>query len=134
MYVSISPDGHGWDPAVAADIPDSPSLTTNVTLDDGTVVLIGNQMGPAFDNLDQVTHYGRDPLTVAVSPDGYRFEQAFALRCGTQQYRTPQLDVRGRGGGAQYPSAIVRQGILYVQYSMGKEDIWVSSVPVEAIL
>jgi hypothetical protein len=89
MYISISADGRRWDPAVPTDIPDSPSLTTNVKLDDGTILLIGNQMAPAFDNPEEVQHHGRDPLMVSVSPDGYRFEEAFALRSGQQDWRVP---------------------------------------------
>jgi len=133
MYVSISPDGgKSWPAAVPTDIPDSPSRTTNVVLDDGTVLLIGNQMAPQFDNPER-PHYGRDPLTVAVSGDGYWFERVFALRCGKQKYRVPQHSVRGRGGGGQYPSAIAQKDTLYVLYSMGKEDIAVSWVPLAAL-
>ncbi len=133
MYMSVSPDGRSWNPALPTDIPDSPSLTTNVKLDDGTILLIGNQMAPAFDNPEEVTHYRRDPLMVSVSPDGYRFEKSFALRCGQQEWRVPPQEVIGRGGGGQYPSAIVHEDVLYVLYSMGKEDIWCSSVEVENV-
>jgi hypothetical protein len=134
MYASISPDRRHWNTAMPTDIPDSPSLTTSLRLPDDRVLVVGNQMAPQFDNAGEVRHYGRDPLTVGVSPDGYGFEKACALRCGQQQWRTPQSEVRGRGGGAQYPSAVVHDGVLYVQYSMGKEDIRVSSVELSAIM
>jgi hypothetical protein len=127
MYVSTLREDGTWTPAEPTDIPDSPSLSCNVGLEDGTVLLIGNQMAPAFDNPDQ-NHYSRDPLMVSVSPDGTIFERAYALRGGVQQYRVSQELVRGRGGGAQYPSAIVHEGTLHVLYSMGKEDIAISSV------
>jgi hypothetical protein len=133
LYVSLSGNGHDWPPAVPTDIPDSPSLSTTLKLPDGTVLLVGNMMAPAFDNPDQVRHYGRDPLVVALSDDGYTFDRAFALRCGQHEWRTSQGDVRGRGGGAQYPSCVAHDGILYVQYSMGKEDICVSSVPLTGL-
>ncbi len=127
MYVSIRSDGDaGWPPAEPTDIPDSPSLSCALTLPGGTVVLIGNQVAPRFDNPDEVTHYPRDPLTVSVSPDGYRFTRVYALRCGSEALRV--AGVGGRGPGAQYPSGLVRDGVLYVQHSMGKEDIWVSRV------
>jgi len=77
--------------------------------------------------------YNRTPLTVSLSPDGYRFNRAFALRCGQQPWRVPTQEVLGRGGGWQYPSAIVHDGTLYVLYSMGKEDICISSVPLTAL-
>lgn len=128
MYASISDDGVSWPVAYPTDIPDSPSLSTNVVLPDGTVLLIGNQMAPEFDN-PKPAHYERDPLMVSVSADGYLFTRAYALRCGQQDWHVPRKLVLGRGGGAQYPSALVHDGQLYVLYSMGKEDIWVSRVP-----
>ena len=36
--------------------------------------------------------------------------------------------MKGRGGGGQYPSALAHDGVLYVLYSMGKEDVWLSRV------
>lgn len=127
MYVSVSSDGTTWPPAQPTDIPDSPSLSDVVTLDDGTVLLIGNQMAPRVDNPREISHYGRDPLMVSVSADGHLFTRAYALRCGRQAFRVPR--VQGRGGGGQYPSGIVHDGRLHVAYSMGKEDIWITSVP-----
>jgi len=128
MYVSrLDQAAALWLPAEPTDIPDSPSLSCNVQLKDGTVLLVGNQMAPAFDNWDECKHYSRDPLTVSVSRDGRFFTRCYALRCGVQQFRIPQAEVIGRGGGGQYPSALAHDGRLYVLYSMGKEDVWVSS-------
>jgi len=130
MFVSVFDEDAGeWPPAQPTDIPDSPSKSDTLVLDDGTVLLIGNQMAPAFDNASEVKHYGRDPLMVSVSRDGYSFDRAFALRCGQQKFRIPRREVLGRGGGAQYPDAIVHDGTLYVLYSVGKEDVAVSWVP-----
>ncbi|HAI13784.1 MAG TPA: hypothetical protein DCM28_18905 [Phycisphaerales bacterium] len=88
-------------------------------------------MATAFDNADKRRHYGRDPLVLSVSNDGYRFTSAYALRCGKQQYRVP--NVKGRGGGPQYPNLSVYGDKLYVMYSIGKEDIAVTIVPLSAI-
>jgi hypothetical protein len=63
---------------------------------------------------------------VSVSVDGYLLTRAYALRTGEQKFRVP--NVGGRSGGGQYPSGLVYNGRLYVLYSMGKEDIWCSSV------
>ena len=126
MYVSVSADAKTWPAAQPTDIPDSPSLSDAVVLEDGTVLLIGNQMAPKFDNPQEVSHYGRDPLMVSVSVDGYLLTRAYALRTGEQKFRVP--NVGGRSGGGQYPSGLVYNGRLYVLYSMGKEDIWCSSV------
>ncbi|HCD33244.1 MAG TPA: hypothetical protein DER01_12615 [Phycisphaerales bacterium] len=132
MYVSVLDEStKRWSKALPTNIPDSPSMSNAVTLPDGRVVLIGNQMATAFDNADKRRHYGRDPLVLSVSNDGYRFTSAYALRCGKQQYRVP--NVKGRGGGPQYPNLSVYGDKLYVMYSIGKEDIAVTIVPLSAI-
>lgn len=56
-------------------------------------------------------------------------DPAYALRCGQQEWHIPRSEVRGRGGGGQYPSGLVHSKHLYVLYSMGKEDVWISRVP-----
>lgn len=132
MYVSVSDDGETFPTAVPTDIPDTPSLTCTVELDDGTVLLIGNQSSPAFDDADKVKHHRRDPLTIAVSADGYRFEKVMALRADAPELRIP--NVRGRGPGYQYPDALVDDGMLYVLYSIGKEDVGLTRVPLAEVV
>lgn len=132
-YVSVSQDdGATWTPAMPTNIPDSPSAIVSVTLDNGTVLVLGNLMAPesGFDN-PKPKHYDRDPLMIAVSKDGYTFTEAYALRAGQHDYVVPRTVVRGRGGGAQYPDFVVHDHALYVIYSMGKEAVWVSRVPLE---
>jgi len=128
VFMSISRDGgRTWPPAWPTNIPDSPSRRDIVTLPNGTVLLVGNQVAPAFDNGRERKHYDRDPLTVAVSRNGYDFERAYALRWHLpRDFR--HKDVHGRGRGAQYPSAIVRDETLYVLYTIGKEDVGISWV------
>lgn len=125
-WVSYSKDGINWTKPQPTNIPDSPSATTNLVLKDGTVLLIGNHMAPEFDK-DKPRHYKRDPLMVSVSKDGKTFDKSYALRSGQQKYTVPRKVVRGRGGGAQYPDVILDGDTVYVIYSLGKEDIWVSS-------
>lgn len=128
MYASVSADGSAWPTAQPTDIPDSPSRSDVVVMGDGTVLLIGNQMEPWYGKPGGVPRF-RDPLMVSVSADGYLFTRAYALRCGMQEFRVP--DVGGRGGGGQYPSSLLYNKRLYVLYSMGKEDIWISSVALQ---
>ena len=132
MYVSVSADdGATWPPAQPTDIPDSPSLATTVVLGDGRVLLIGNQVATELDNPDGERHYFRDPLTLAVSDDGYVFDRAYAL-CAN--HYVPRIDgVRGRGGGPQYPAAIVVEGELHVIYSLGKENVGVTRVSLDQL-
>jgi hypothetical protein len=134
LYVSEwEADSCTWCPARPTDIPDSPSLSCAVSLEGGEVLLVGNQISPAFDNWDETRHHQRDPLTVAISTDSEVFSRVYALRSGRQQWRVPKSEVRGRNGGGQYPDAVVVDDQLFVVYSMGKEDIWASRVPLAAL-
>jgi hypothetical protein len=124
--------GHIISPLLKTNIPDTPSLTTNLRLSDGRILLIGNQVAPKMDNPDEIRHYDRDPLVVTVSSaDASTFDTPFALRSGCPPMRIS--GVTGRGPGFQYPSAIVHNGRLYVLYSVNKEDIAISSVPLAAL-
>jgi len=117
IYATVSPHGTTFPPAVRTDIPDSPSKAVSGTLPDGRIYLIGNQA------------IGRDPLTISLSRDGVTFDRAAAIRHGA-----PKVRHRGRakGPGFQYPSAVVGDA-LWVIYSIGKEDVAVSRVPLSAL-
>ena len=132
-WVSFSKDWKTWTPAAPTDIPDSPSASAVLTLEDGTILLFGNHMAPKFDS-DKPRHYGRDPLMVSISRDGKQFTKTYAVRSGKVEYSVPPEMVKGRGGGgAQYPSVILENGTVFVIYSMGKEDIWVSTFPLSSV-
>lgn len=136
MYAGVSdtPDPNSFTPLQPTDIPDTPSKAVTVTLDDGHVLLIGNQLAQEFDRIEKPMHYTRDPLTISISPDGYRFEAQYTLRWeGGRRWRTEAGKVSGRGAGCQYPAAMVLDGVLYVIYSIGKEDIAVSWVPLDRL-
>jgi hypothetical protein len=129
MYRSEWDEASGaWRPGEPTDVPDSPSLSVAAMLADGTVLLVGNQCAPRFDNWDEVTHHVRSPLTVSVSEDGRVFSRVYALRFGPHEWNVPRTQVGGRGPGYQYPDAVVRDGRLWVLYSIGKERIAISSV------
>lgn len=133
MYASyFDESSRCWSEALPTDIPDSPSKSVTLNLDTGTVLLVGNQVAPEFDNADQVRSYVRNPLTVAVSPDGYRFEQVYALRAETT---TPRIEgVLNASPGYQYPTAIVHQDDLLIIYSENKQDICTSTVALTDIV
>ena len=129
-FVTFSADGIKWSKPAPTDISDSPSASDSLVTSDGAILLIGNHMAPVFDKVEP-KHYGRDPLMVSIGRDGKTFPVTYALRSGKAQFKVPA--VRGRGGGAQYPMAIIDNDRVMVIYSMGKEDIWVSSFPLAAI-
>lgn len=129
MYVSFSDAKSGWTAPYPSDIPDAPSRAQAVSLDNGTVLLIGNQNAYEF---DKALYLDRDPLTVSVSKDGYTFDEVYALRTGSPTgFRFSGIG--GRNPGFGYPSALVHEGWLYVLYSIGKEDMAITRVPLSAM-
>jgi hypothetical protein len=126
LYVSFSDRLDSWTAPYPTDIPDSPSRAQALTLADGTVLLIGSQTAYAF---DVPMYLDRDPLTVAISADGLSFDRVFALRTGApKDFRFP--GVSGRNPGFAYVSALIHDGWLYVLYSVGKEDMAITRVPI----
>jgi hypothetical protein len=126
MYVSFSDSLDQWPALHPTDIPDSPSRAEAVTLADGTVLLIGNQIAHTFDT---ALYLDRDPLTVAVSADGLVFDRVFALRADApRQFRF--AGIGGRNLGFGYSSSLVHDGWLYTLYSIGKEDMAITRVPI----
>lgn len=120
MYVSLSRNGGKlWSPSVRTNIPDSPSKAVTGTLPDGETYLIGNQV-PAS------AHGVRDPLVISLSPKGRRFNWSAVIVHEAPPRRYPGLY---KNLGFQYPSAIVVGRYLWVIYSINKEDVSVSRVP-----
>jgi hypothetical protein len=121
LYASLSrDDGFNWEPALRTDIPDSPSKPFAGTLPDGRVYLIGNQVAVP----------GRDPLVLSLSKDGTHFTWAAAIRSGAPPLRR---EGHAKSLGFQYPSAVVTGGALWVIYSVGKEDVEVSRIPLKEL-
>lgn len=129
LYVSFNDGTGGWATPHPTDIPDSPSRAQAITLDDGTVLLIGNQNVNRF---DQALYLDRDPMTISVSKDGYTFDRVYALRTNApKSYRFPGIG--GRNFGYAYSSSIVLDGWLYTLYSVGKEHMSITRVPLSAM-
>ena len=130
IYASLSRDnGRSWAEPEPTDIPDSPSRSFSGNLPDGRCYLIGNQVAKPFDQ-KQPQHHTRDPLVISVSRDGIVFDLAAAIRTGA-----PKIRVRGhgKGKGYQYPAATIVGDDLWVLYSIGKEDVAISRVPLDLL-
>lgn len=129
MYVSFKDENGDWGLLYPTDIPDSPSRAQAITLDDGTVLLIGNQIAPEF---DKALYLDRDPMTIAVSIDGYIFNEVYNLRINApDSYRFSGIG--GRNPGFAYSSSVVYKDWLYSFYSVGKEDMEITRVPLSAM-
>lgn len=129
MYVSFNDGEGGWATPYPTDIPDSPSRAQGLTLDDGRVLLIGNQ---TVNQYDQALYQDRDPMTVAVSEDGYTFNRVYSLRTGSPTGHRFS-GIGGRNPGYAYSSSMVLDGWLYTAYSIGKEDMGITRVPLSAL-
>lgn len=124
LYASLSSDdGKTWTTPVRTAIPDSPSKSVTGTLPNGKIYLIGNQV-------PESAHGFRDPLVISLSADGKTFEWAAAVRHGTPPLRYPG---RAKDHGFQYPSALVVGNALWVIYSINKEDVAISRIPLQEL-
>lgn len=130
-----------WSAPVQTNIPDSRSKTCSGTLppprsaDGGGAVglryLLGNQLPKIWD---------RDPLTISLSKDGVSFDCVLAVRArcvdgqhcpGPGHQFFPGF---GKGPGYQYPAAAVVGDSLVITYSIAKEEIGVSRVPLSELV
>lgn len=128
MYVSFKDEDGSWGLPYPSDIPDSPSRAQAIKLEDGRILLIGNQITTEFDN---ALYLDRNPMTISVSEDGYIFDKAYTLREGTSNFRFSGIG--GRNKGFAYSSSIVHDGWLYTFYSVRKEDMEITRVPIADI-
>ena len=92
--------------------PDNRGGAAFGTLPDGRVWYLGNPLPDAQ----------RCPLVLAVSRDGWRFDQVFRLRW-EPFYREFDAPFKGVRPGYEYPDAIVHDGALYVVYSIARERV-----------
>ncbi|MBI4889773.1 MAG: exo-alpha-sialidase [Acidobacteria bacterium] len=117
----ISTDrGLTWSHPVQTDFPDATSKNFVTRISTGAYVLINNPNPKA-----------RDPLSLALSPDGWQFSQPTPVRHGAPPRRYAG---RAKGSGTfQYPHAIEHNGSLWIIYSTNKEDIEISEIPVSSL-
>jgi len=131
IYACFEDGRGGWSVPFPTDIPDSHSRSQSRRLKDGSALLIGNQIAHRFDAGHNMT---RDPLTLAFSPDSKYFTNVFALR--TNLPANPRFSGLTGGrqrGGYSYPSMVIHNDMVYVLYSILKEDIAISIVPVSSL-
>lgn len=102
------------------NIPDAQTWNYALNLPDGQVCLVGS-------HYPQRLH--RYPLTIALSADGVHFDRVWAVRTGTAPIRYP--DAPYKCLGYQYPAAILVGDYLWIAYSVNKEDIAITRVPLK---
>ena len=120
LYASTSRDqGHSWSTPVKTNFPDSTARFALGKLPDQTVYLINNP-GPE--------RFVRQLLTISTSRDGQEFDRSWIIRNEPTKMRYPG---KNKLDGWQYPHAIVWNSFLYVIYSINKEDVAVTRIPLK---
>jgi hypothetical protein len=115
-----SDDGRTWTNPVSTDFPDATARFYAGNLPDGAAVLINNPLERG----------DRSLLTIAVSRDGVTFDRAWLVRgepTGMSHAGRHKLD------GWQYPNALVWGDHLLVAYSINKEDVGLTRIPLSAL-
>ena len=123
VLASASTDnGKTWSIPMATNMPDSRAKQSAGNLPDGRAFLINNPSGTK----------ARTPLTITLSRDGKLFDRAFLLR--SEQELPPMLyEGKYKRIGYSYPKSIVWNDRVWVSYAVNKEDIEVTSVPVDTL-
>lgn len=121
---SMSGDrGATWTTPVVTDMPDSRAKQSAGNLPDGTAFQVNNP----------VTTNRRSPLVVSLSRDGKLFDKAFALRLGGSDLQALRYEGKAKTPGYDYPKSMVHDGYLYVAYSVNKEDVEYTRVPLSSL-
>jgi len=110
-------DGVSWSPLRPQfGFSDCPGNKEFGMLPDGRVWYVGNPVPGS-----------RDQLVLALSEDGWIFDEAYLVRW---EPLTQLYPGRAKGGtGYQYPSAVHHEGMLVIAYSVSRDFIEVSRVP-----
>ena len=110
---SLSADqGESWSAPQLSNIPDSRSKQCAGTLPDGRAFWIGNPTG----------NKSRRALVLALSRDGYLFDQAFLLS-GPEDLPARRKEGRYKTLGYNYPKATLVGDTLWIALSINKEDV-----------
>lgn len=114
-----------WSAPIYTNLPDSPSRTCAASLPDGSIYLLSNP-GP-----------GRDPLVLSVAKDGLTFDHHLLVISATALGAPgfPCHFSKECDSGFHYPSALWRDDAseLLVFYSVNKEDIGITAIPLVAL-
>jgi hypothetical protein len=122
LFASSSEDnGATWSTPQKTNFPDSISRFFLRRLPNGQTILINNP---------SATQYDRSVLALSISDDGVTFDRSVALR---NDPATQGFGGNHKVDGWQYPNALVWNDALIVAYSINKEDIAVTRLPMGSL-
>lgn len=119
LLASVSKDqAQSWSEPQLTNMPDSRAKQSAGNFPNGRAFLINNPSGSKQ----------RTPLTLTISNDGYVFDQSYLLKDESQ---LPVMLFAGKYKrvGYSYPKSIIWKNALWISYAVNKEDIEVTSVP-----
>ena len=118
---SVSQDrGEIWSKPQITNIPDARTKQCAGNLPDGTSYMV---CCPANGKR-------RWPLVLLLSQDGVRFDKAILLRSGkADDLPSRRYEDKYKTLGFSYPKAFVYNNSLYVGYSVNKEDVQCTIIP-----
>lgn len=124
ILASVSTDnGETWSKTVQTTMPDSRSKQCAGNLPDGTAYIVNNPYR---------INKPRCPLAITLSRDGNEFTHSYLLR-GLDELPEQQYTGWAKTLGYSYPKAMVYNGYLWVSYSIQKERVGYSRIPLSSI-
>lgn len=124
VLASVSTDnGETWSNAVQTNMPDSRSKQCAGNLPDGTAYIVNNPYR---------INKPRCPLAITLSKDGETFTHSYLLR-GLDELPAQAYSGWAKTLGYSYPKAMVYNGYLWVSYSIQKERVGYSRIPLSSI-
>ena len=116
--------GLTWSKPVVTNIPDARTKQCAGNLPDGSAYMVGCP----------VNGKQRYPLVLMLSKDGLCFNKAALLRSGgTSDLPPRRYEGRYKTLGYSYPKAIVHDNRLWVGYSVNKEDVVCTIIPIDKL-
>jgi len=116
-----SPDsGKTWSDRIVTNFPEASSRNHGFRLSNGTYVLLLNPNPIRY----------RVPLSLALSSDGLNYTKIANIRADDTKSR---VKGRSKGPGYHYVRGLEHNGKLYAIYTVNKEDVEVSIIPLQAI-
>lgn len=121
-YASFSfDDGKTWSAPTRTNFPDTGARANSGRLPDGQFYVINNPLPMS------ARQGGRQMLAISLSKDGLNFDRMAVIKFGTPGQR---YEGKSKGaGGFQYPHSVVVGKHLWVIYSVNKEDVEVTRIP-----
>jgi hypothetical protein len=126
LYASFSSDnGSTWTVPTRTSFPDACARANAGKLPDGQLYVINNLIPMNPGGLG-----GRSMLTISLSRDGRDFDRVAIIR-----FISPPIRYKGleKSIGYQYPHSVVAGNNLWVIYSVNKEDVQLTRIPLEEL-